>query len=66
MKRFSLCAGVLLAGAIFCGPIYAETLEEIKAMMQQMKEEYEARISELEAKIGTLNTEQKNAAAKID
>ncbi len=51
---------------LFSLPAQAETLEELKSMMQQMKTEYEGRINTLEKKIDALETQQKKDSVRVE
>src|SRR3989338_4240800 len=58
--------GVVVAGGLLGSKsAWADSLEEIKAMMQQMKSDYEARIQELEAKIEQLGSQQQATQGKV-
>lgn len=59
---FVLCIGM----SVMPQPAGAESLENIKAMMQQMKADYEEKIKVLEAKINEIGNKQQEQAARIN
>ncbi|MFA5059679.1 MAG: porin [Candidatus Omnitrophota bacterium] len=60
----SVCV-VLFLTIFLSWPVGAETIEDIKVMMDQMKTDYETRIKELEGKVEALGVQQKKDSAKI-
>ncbi|MCB9772230.1 MAG: hypothetical protein H6754_06730 [Candidatus Omnitrophica bacterium] len=46
-------------------PVAAQTIDEVKEMMRQMKSTYDASIKELELKIEDLSNQQKEESAKV-
>lgn len=65
MRKASLMLGVCLLTVALSLPAKAETIEEIKVMMEEMKKEYEARIKGLETKIEALSSQQQEDGARI-
>ncbi len=66
MKRLILLCIVFFLVFSLPYPVAAETVEDIKAMMEQMKADYDARVKELEAKIESLSVQQQKDSAKIE
>ncbi len=66
MKKMNIFLGSLFLIVFLSRPVGAETVEDLKVMMQQMKADYEARTKELEAKIEALNTRQEEDSARIE
>lgn len=66
MIRASLLFGICVLTVFASLPVRAETIEDIKTAMEEMKREYEARIKGLEAKIETISTQQQEDSAKIE
>src|SRR3989344_4520716 len=66
MSRVSLFAGICFITVFFSLPAGAETIEDIKATMEEMKRDYETRIKGLEERIETLSGQQQENSAKIE
>ncbi|MCR4337612.1 MAG: OprO/OprP family phosphate-selective porin [Candidatus Omnitrophica bacterium] len=66
MRKISLVFGIFFLTIFLSLPAKAETIEDIKAMMGEMKADYEIRIKGLEAKIEALNSKQQEDSAKIE
>lgn len=66
MIRVSLFLAVFISTVFLSMPAGAETLEEIKTAMEEMKKDYEARMKVLEEKVEALSAEQKDDSARIE
>lgn len=66
MRKVSLFLGVFLLTVFLSTPAKAETIEDIKVMMEAMKRDYETRIEGLEAKIEALGARQQQDSAKLE
>ena len=67
--RLSILWGLIIIfifSQITISPVWAETIEDIKQIMADMKADYEAKIKELESKIEKLSAEQQAANSKIE
>ncbi len=66
MKKVRFIFAALWVILFLTRPAGAETLDDIKTMMQQMKADYEARITALEAKIDAMSVNHDAQVAKIE
>ena len=66
MKKRNWFLGVCFLTVFLVQPAQAETIEDIKTMMEEMKADYETRIKELERKIEDLGTQQQEDSVKIE
>ncbi len=62
-KIVGFMAGLTL---VWTQPVWADSIEEIKAMMQEMKADYETRIKELEGKVDALSAKQSEQVAQLE
>lgn len=62
MKVFMVIISIILLGSQI-SPVYADELSDLKALVGQMKSEYEAKIRDLETKIEKIESSQNDAAA---
>ena len=66
MKKVKLVVALFFFLSCLAKSAQAETIEDIKTMMQQMKTDYETRIKELETKIEALSAQQQKDGAKLE
>lgn len=66
MRKLKVLMVIFYLLVVCARPVQAQTIEEIKVMMEQMKSDYEARIKDLEAKIDNLSTQQQKTSVKVE
>lgn len=66
MKMVKVFLGICFLVLSLSLPVAAQTIDEVKEMMRQMKSTYDASIKELELKIEDLSNQQKKESAKVE